>query len=189
MATTRKCAICGKHVTSGYLFDGTTCLCSEDCATTFFDNDKGCVEILIDEGDRLKWHDELPQREHFRVNIGHFSPGCFHHFDNEQTMFRWISEKVGVEIKSYDDCEAWTRQQDDEHGSYIEILCVGDLKDFYTFRRAYLLKVRECQDYMEKAQRLPRSPRRDFYLEKFNHAYDDANWYWMAYPEVWQGEI
>ena len=57
MSTTRKCAICGKEVTEGYLFDGITCFCSDECAARFFDNDKGCVEILIDDGNRLTWHE------------------------------------------------------------------------------------------------------------------------------------
>ena len=53
----RKCTICGKEITEGYVFDGTDCFCSKECAITFFDNDEGCVEILIDEGERLKWFD------------------------------------------------------------------------------------------------------------------------------------
>lgn len=56
---TRTCAVCGKQVTQGYLFDGTTCLCSKECATHFFADDEGCVEILIDEADRLKWNNEF----------------------------------------------------------------------------------------------------------------------------------
>lgn len=55
----RTCAVCGKEVTQGYLFDGTTCLCSKECATHFFADDEGCVEILIDEADRLVWHENL----------------------------------------------------------------------------------------------------------------------------------
>lgn len=57
MKTTKTCAVCGKEVTEGYLFDGKECLCSKECATQFFDNDEGCVEILIDEGNRLVWHE------------------------------------------------------------------------------------------------------------------------------------
>lgn len=53
----RTCAVCGKEVTEGYLFDGKECLCSKECAAKFFDNDEGCVEILIDEGNRLVWHE------------------------------------------------------------------------------------------------------------------------------------
>ena len=189
MAITRKCAICGKHVTSGYLFDGTTCLCSEDCATTFFDNDKECVEILVDDGDRLEWHDEFPQREHFRVNIGHYSPDCFHHFDNEQKMFSWISEKVGEEIHSFDDSEEWTRKQDDEHGSYIEILYFNDIKEFYKIRREYIQCLRDTQDYFDKARVLPPGIKRNYLMRLAGKRYEDANWYWDMYPEVWQGEI
>ena len=53
---TKTCDVCGKTITSGFLFDGVTCICSKECATKFFDNDEGCVDILIDEGDRLVWH-------------------------------------------------------------------------------------------------------------------------------------
>ncbi len=56
---TRVCEVCGKHVASGFLFDGTDCFCSKECATKFFDNDEGCVDILIDDGDRLVWHDSF----------------------------------------------------------------------------------------------------------------------------------
>ena len=55
----RKCTVCGKQITEGYVFDGTDCFCSKECATKFFDNDEGCVDILIDDGDRLVWHDSF----------------------------------------------------------------------------------------------------------------------------------
>ena len=183
----RKCAICGRLITSGYLFDGTTALCDKECATSFFNDDEGCVDILIDDGDRLVWYDEFCKREHFRVNIGHSSPDCFHHFDNVQSMFRWISEKVGTEIRSFSDCEEWTRKQPD--GSYIEILYFSDLNKFYKNRREYVLKVRECEDSSEKAKRKTLAEKRNYQMERFSKAYDDANWYWEIYPEVWQGEI
>lgn len=64
---TKTCAVCGKQVTQGYLFDGTTCLCSKECATHFFADDEGCVEILIDDGDRLVWHDKLEDIQKFNI--------------------------------------------------------------------------------------------------------------------------
>lgn len=63
MSTIRKCCICGKKVNSGFLFDDSTCFCSEECAARFFNNDRGCVEILIEEGKRIVWHDSFPQRD------------------------------------------------------------------------------------------------------------------------------
>ena len=54
----RKCAVCGKIITSGYVWDGTDTFCSEDCAAKVFDGDHGCVDILIDEG-RLVWKDKF----------------------------------------------------------------------------------------------------------------------------------
>lgn len=58
----RTCAVCGKQVTQGYLFDGTDCFCSKECATHFFADDEGCVEILIDDADRLVWHDTFEKQ-------------------------------------------------------------------------------------------------------------------------------
>ena len=58
----RKCSVCGKDMTEGYVFDGTDCFCSKECATDFFDDDEGCVEILIDDGDRLVWHDTFEKQ-------------------------------------------------------------------------------------------------------------------------------
>ena len=55
----RKCSVCGKQITEGYVFDGTDCFCSKECATKFFDNDEGCVDILIDDSNRLVWHDSF----------------------------------------------------------------------------------------------------------------------------------
>lgn len=50
------CAQCGKEIHGEHIvFDETDCFCDIDCATKFFDNDKGCVEILLDEGERLVW--------------------------------------------------------------------------------------------------------------------------------------
>ena len=76
MTTTRKCSVCGKQITKGYVFDNTDCLCSKECATKFFGNDEGCVEILIDDADRLVWHDELEDIQKFNiqtpVDVGKF---------------------------------------------------------------------------------------------------------------------
>lgn len=54
----RKCSVCGMEITKGYVWDGTDTFCSEECAAKVFDNDLGCVEILIDDG-RIEWHDEI----------------------------------------------------------------------------------------------------------------------------------
>lgn len=48
------CAQCGHGIYGEHIvFDGTTHFCDEECAAAFFDNDKGCVDILLDEGERL----------------------------------------------------------------------------------------------------------------------------------------
>ena len=51
------CAHCGKELNGhGLVFDDIDIFCDEKCAAEFFDNDLGCVEILIDDG-RLVWED------------------------------------------------------------------------------------------------------------------------------------
>jgi hypothetical protein len=54
----RKCAVCGKIITEGYVWDGTDTFCSEECIAQALDNDPGCVDILIDAG-RVKWQEEF----------------------------------------------------------------------------------------------------------------------------------
>ena len=58
MPTTRTCAVCGKAITCGYVWDGTDIFCSEDCAAHALDNDPACVSILIDDG-RIEWQGEF----------------------------------------------------------------------------------------------------------------------------------
>jgi hypothetical protein len=50
--------VCGKSITSGYVWDGTDTFCSEDCAAHALDNDPACVGILIDAG-RIEWQEEF----------------------------------------------------------------------------------------------------------------------------------
>lgn len=54
----RTCAVCGKVITSGYVWDGTDTFCSDECAAKVFDGDEGCVDILIDDG-RIVWEDKF----------------------------------------------------------------------------------------------------------------------------------
>lgn len=189
--TSRRCAVCKRPVYSGFLFDEKTCLCDKHCATKFFDNDAGCVEILIDEGERLIWHEEFESRTHYRANVNHHHTDCFHHFDNEARMFAWISERIGEQVHSFEDCDAWTKKQATSPAhckGYIEILYIKP-KEFYDERRAYVMKLRECEDIMAKAQRTRNDKRLKRLLVEYSFAYDDANWYWGVNPAVWQGEI
>lgn len=56
MAKTKKrCAICGKEITAGFVWDGTDCFCSKECLGEVFD-DITTAEILIDS-DRVVWED------------------------------------------------------------------------------------------------------------------------------------
>ena len=55
---TKRCAQCGKSIRRGayhIVFDGTDCFCDFDCATKYFAGDASCVEIMLEEGDRLVW--------------------------------------------------------------------------------------------------------------------------------------
>ena len=58
MPTTRTCAVCGKTVIQGYVWDGTDTFCSEPCAAHALDNDPACVGILIDAG-RIEWQEKF----------------------------------------------------------------------------------------------------------------------------------
>lgn len=123
---------------------------------------------------------------HYRANVNYSSAECFKHFDNEERMFAWISEQAGEKITSFEECEKWTEKQ---RMGYIEVLELFDLKDFYAHRREYVTKLRQCDDLMQKAQRMEKSLRRDRVLIAYSYAYEDANQLYGLYPEVWQGEI
>ena len=129
----------------------------------------------------------MGNKEHYRVNIGHSSPECFHHFDDATRMFAWISDKIGERVSSFEDCEIWTRQQEDE--KYIEILHIADIRRFYQRRREYVQCLRQTTDCFEKAQRLQSGSKRSHLIRLAGKYYEDAHWYWDADPEVWQGEI
>lgn len=55
---TCRCAVCGRIVTSGFVWDDTDVFCSEACAASVFDGDEGCVNILIDDG-RMVWKEKF----------------------------------------------------------------------------------------------------------------------------------
>lgn len=190
MCNTRKCAVCGKKITSGYIWDDMDYFCSEECCVKALNNDRGCFEILVDDG-RMVYYDQFPEVCHYRANVNHHHTDCFHHFDNEARMFAWISERIGEQVHSFEDCEAWTKKQATSPAhckGYIEILYIKP-KEFYDERRAYVMKLRECDDIMAKAQRTRNDKRLKRLLAEYSFAYDDANWYWGVNPAVWQGEI
>lgn len=53
-----KCAICGKEITAGYVWDGTDAFCSEECLGKVFD-DPTAAEILIDDGERVVYQENI----------------------------------------------------------------------------------------------------------------------------------
>lgn len=55
----RKCSCCGALAVSGYVWDGIDFFCSKECLAQVFDGDDGCVDILIDEGERIKTVESL----------------------------------------------------------------------------------------------------------------------------------
>lgn len=135
---------------------------------------------------------EESKRVHFRANVCHNASDCFHHFDSEPKMFAWISERIGKKVSSYKECEDWSCEQEynvAHTNGYIEILVIDDLKEFYRKRKEYVAELRKCDDLMQKAQRLPKSARRDRILENYAWAYDNVEYIYGTHPEVWQGEI
>ena len=185
MKATRKCSICGKQITEGYVFDGTDCFCSKECATNFFDNDEGCVDILLDEGERLIWMDSLPTAPHYKVGIGADNPNNFFYCDTKEKLFEWINSKVFPSVKDWNDIETYNAQH---KFAPIEVI-LFEPKDYYDNRRQYVTNVRKCNNLMQRVQCIDRSPRRDRLFREFDRAYNDANALWDMYPEVWQGEI
>jgi len=181
----RKCSACGKQMIEGYVFDGTDCFCSKECATNFFDNDEGCVEILLDEGERLIWMDSLPTAPHYKVGIGADNPNNFFYCDTKEKLFEWINSKVFPSVKDWYDIETYNTQH---KFAPIEVILFNP-KDYYKHRMQYVSNVRKCEDIMPLLLCLDKSPKKDRLVREFSRAYNDADALWDMYPEVWQGEI
>jgi len=56
-----RCCVCGKQVRSGYVWDGKSVICSDKCGHIVFSDDPAAFDILVDEGDRMVWHDDLTE--------------------------------------------------------------------------------------------------------------------------------
>lgn len=181
----RKCTICDKEITEGYVFDGTDCFCSKECAVECFNGDEGCVEILIDEGERLIWMDSLPTAPHYKVGIGADNPNNFFYCDTKEKVFEWINSRVFQTIKDWPDIETYNKQH---KFAPIEVILFNP-KDYYKHRRAYITLVKFCDTIMSKAQLTRKDRRMKKLLRSFAINYDDANWMKDASPEIWQGEI
>lgn len=181
----RKCSVCGKEITEGYVFDGTVCFCSKECATSFFDNDEGCVDIIIYDGNRLVWMDSLPTPPHYKVSIGADNPNNFHYCDSWQKVLDWLNSKVFPTIKTQQDIDAYNEQH---KFAKIDVI-LFEPKDYYDHRRQYMTNIRKCNDLMLRCQCIEKSPKRNRFFREFNRAYNDADSLWDMYPEVWQGEI
>ncbi len=123
---------------------------------------------------------------HYRVNVNHYSSECFCHFDNEDRMFEWISDRIGQKVSSFEECEDWTRAQE---SAYIEILVIDNLKTFFINRRDYVFVISKLQDLSNRLIKMPLSKRRDILLNRFSIAYDIADKMKEISPEIWQGEI
>ena len=142
----RKCSVCGKQITEGYVFDGTDCFCSYDCAAEFFNGDKGCVEILLYEGERLIWMDSLPTPPHYKVSIGADNPNNFLYCDTWQKVLDWLNRKVFVTIKDQRDIDAYNEQH---KLSQISIL-IFNPKEYYQNRKPYVESVQKCDAIMRR---------------------------------------
>ena len=51
---TKRCAICNKPITKGYVWDELDVFCTKRCAAITFGGDMGSVNILMDDG-RIEW--------------------------------------------------------------------------------------------------------------------------------------
>lgn len=184
MNTKRKCCICDKEITEGYVFDGTDCFCSKECAVECFNGDEGCVEILIDEGERLIWMDSLPTAPHYKVGIGADNPNNFFYCDTKDKLFAWINRKGFKTINDWPDIETYNKQH---KFAPIEVI-LFEPKNYYDHRRQYVSNIQKCNDLMLRCQCVARH-KRERPFHEFNQAYNDADSIWDMYPEVWQGEI
>lgn len=123
---------------------------------------------------------------HYRANVNHHSSECFCHFDNEDRMFEWISDRIGQKVSSYEECEAWTHAQE---SAYIDVLVIKDIKIFFTNRRDYVLVLSKLRDLSYRLINMPRSKRRNRIFNRFGIAFDIADRMKEISPEIWQGEI
>lgn len=180
----RKCSVCGKNMIEGYVFDGTTCFCSKECATIYYDDDPGCVDILIDEGNRLVWMNELPSPPHYRVSVG-CCDGDFFYCDSWEKLCRWLSEKLCQNFVWQSDIDEYNK---DNWRKPIDIIVFGP-KEYLVHRKEYVAEIRICDDLLYKAQRARTLKRRNCLIGSFHWHYENAHSIDDIYPEVWQGEI
>ena len=147
------------------------------------------IEKAVDfVADKWRIDYELVETIHYRVNIGHKTQDCFRHFDDEKKMFKWISERIGMDVDSFYECEEWTRKHNGKCGLYIEILTFENVKDFYFKRCEYMQIMNRCDNALTKARRR-KGNRRAIMCEEFDKNYEAAQVWADIYPEVWQGEI
>lgn len=123
---------------------------------------------------------------HYRANVNHYSNVCFCHFDSECKMFEWISERIGEEVSTFEECEDWTQAQE---SAYIDVLVIKDIKIFFTNRRDYVLVLSKLRDLSYRLINMPRSKRRNRIFNRFGIAFDIADRMKEISPEIWQGEI
>lgn len=180
----RKCSVCGKQMIEGYVFDGTDCFCSKECSTSFFDNDEGCVDILLDEGERLIWMDSLPTAPHYKVGIGADNPNNFFYCDTKEKLFYWVNSNVFQPVKDWSDIDAYN----DNHKSKKIDVILFNPKDYYKYRRQYVTDIRKCEDLMLHILSEDPPKRKRLAIE-YCRAYNDAASLCDMHPEVWQGEI
>lgn len=123
---------------------------------------------------------------HYIVRIG--KDGTMLYCDSWKKVILWLNSKLnenfvcGDDIRYYNECNGH-RIAIDHH-----LYGSGDVKEFYANRRAYVLKVRGCEDSMEKAQRR-KVTHRYIHMETFAENYDAANKLCEEHPEIWMGEI
>lgn len=121
---------------------------------------------------------------HYKVEIG--KDGRVLYCDSWRKAIEWINKMLGASFVCGDDIKYYneTHKVDQVFISYIR-----DIADYYKRRKEYVLWLRECDDAMQKSQRLPNSPRRDRALIRFSTAYDKCYELIHGHMIIWHGEI
>lgn len=129
---------------------------------------------------------------HYKANVNHWGSDCFKYFDDNKKMYEWISERIGENVSSFNECQEWNLRQHvgiAHTKGYIDIYSIQDIKDYYKQRRAYITKVRQCEDLLCKVQKVTERFKRSWVMASFSWAYQDAEDIRSEHPQVWQGEI
>lgn len=122
---------------------------------------------------------------HYKVEIG--KDGRVLYCDSWRKVMEWLNMMLGESFVCGDDIKYYNETHNGLNQVYISYL--RDIADYYKRRKEYALCLQECYDAMMKAQRLPKSAKRDRVLIRYSIAYDKAYELINGHMIIWQGEI